>query len=200
MFVSKILAFAVVLLIPVGHTQQLPLKQNAQIIVEKDQKVNQKEQTLILANEEIRELAERKRILTQQLEDEKKTAQDLRQKIADKKAAKAAEIAKTAQIAKESQAVIAIFSGPRGSCGDNQYAAYIYGMESGGRIPGNCNLTVRNAEGCIGIGQACPASKLLAVCPNLDYECENAFFTSYALSRYGGWAGAYAFWIAHKWW
>lgn len=79
-------------------------------------------------------------------------------------------------------------------CGDNTYANYIYSHESG------CSLTVRNAEGCIGIGQACPASKLLSVCPNLDYACENSFFTSYANATYGGWAGAYTFWLAHSWW
>lgn len=85
-------------------------------------------------------------------------------------------------------------------CGDNQYAAYIYGMESGGRIPGNCNPTAQNAGGCLGIAQACPGSKLLAVCPNLDYACENIFFANYALARYGSWAGAYAFWLAHNYW
>lgn len=86
------------------------------------------------------------------------------------------------------------------SCGDNQYAAYIYGMESGGKVPGNCNPTAQNAGGCLGIGQACPGAKLTAVCPNLDYACENAFFTAYALNRYGSWAGAYEFWVAHNWW
>lgn len=83
---------------------------------------------------------------------------------------------------------------PNGACGDNSYANFIYTHESG------CSLTVRNAEGCIGIGQACPASKLLSVCPNLDYACENSFFTSYANAAYGGWAGAYAFWTSHHWW
>lgn len=81
-----------------------------------------------------------------------------------------------------------------GNCGDNSYANYIYMHESG------CSLTIRNAEGCIGIGQACPASNLLAACPSLDYACENNFFTAYANSTYGGWAGAYNFWIQNKWW
>lgn len=57
-----------------------------------------------------------------------------------------------------------------------------------------------NAEGCVGLGQACPASKLLAVCPNLDYDCEVQFFTSYAVSRYGSWDGAWAFWQKAHWW
>jgi TolA-binding protein len=79
-------------------------------------------------------------------------------------------------------------------CGDNAMANYIYTHES------SCNLSVVNAEGCIGIGQACPASKLTAVCPGLDYACENAFFTDYANTRYGGWEGAYAFWTQNHWW
>ena len=52
-------------------------------------------------------------------------------------------------------------------------------------------------NGCYGIGQACPAGKL-AYC-GADYACQNAFFTAYA-GKYGGWAGAYAFWVAHGWW
>lgn len=79
-------------------------------------------------------------------------------------------------------------------CGDNSYASYIYTHESG------CNLQAQNAGGCLGIGQACPGSKLLAVCPNLDYECENEFFTQYAVSRYGSWEGAYNAWLSQGWW
>lgn len=79
-------------------------------------------------------------------------------------------------------------------CGDNEFAQFIYQHESG------CNLQARNAGGCLGIGQACPGSKLLAVCPNLDYACQNAFFTQYAVSRYGSWAGAYAAWTSQNWW
>lgn len=187
----------IALLPSIAHSQSLPLKQSQQIIIQQNERVTLKEQNLYAAHEEIRELEAKKQVLTKQLEGEKKAAKDLRKKIADKKAKKAAELAKATQVA---QPVLAVLSGPRGSCGDNQYAAFIYGRESGGRIPGNCNPTIRNAEGCIGIGQACPASKLIAVCPGLDYECENAFFTTYAIARYGSWAGAYQFWIAHNYW
>jgi LysM repeat protein len=76
-------------------------------------------------------------------------------------------------------------------CGDNSYANYIYMHESG------CNTASSSANGCFGIGQACPASKL-TYC-GTDYACQNAFFTSYA-SKYGGWAGAYNFWTSHGWW
>lgn len=76
-------------------------------------------------------------------------------------------------------------------CGDNEYAHFIYMHESG------CNTGAMNAGGCYGIGQACPGSKV-SYC-GLDYGCQNAWFSSYA-SKYGGWAGAYAFWVAHSWW
>jgi resuscitation-promoting factor RpfB len=76
-------------------------------------------------------------------------------------------------------------------CGDNSYAHFIYSHESG------CRTTAMNPNGCYGIGQACPASKL-AYC-GADYACQNAFFTAYA-GKYGGWAGAYSFWVSHGWW
>jgi len=76
----------------------------------------------------------------------------------------------------------------------NEYKAFIYQHESGN------DPTRWNSSGCLGLGQACPASKLLAVCPDMDYACEDAFFTNYANARYGGWAGAYAFWTQNRWW
>ncbi|HET7827445.1 MAG TPA: LysM domain-containing protein [Candidatus Saccharimonadales bacterium] len=82
-------------------------------------------------------------------------------------------------------------SAPVSGCGDNQYANFIYMHESG------CRTTAVNPGGCYGIGQACPGSKI-AYC-GADYTCQNAFFTAYA-NKYGGWAGAYAFWVAHGWW
>ncbi len=82
-------------------------------------------------------------------------------------------------------------SGPVSGCGDNQYANFIYSHESG------CRTTAMSPNGCFGIGQACPASKL-AYC-GADYACQNDFFTAYA-GKYGGWAGAYAFWVSHGWW
>jgi LysM repeat protein len=80
---------------------------------------------------------------------------------------------------------------PVAGCGDNSYANFIYSHESG------CRTTTMSANGCYGIGQACPASKI-AYC-GADYACQNAYFTAYA-GKYGGWAGAYAFWVSHGWW
>lgn len=85
------------------------------------------------------------------------------------------------------------------NCGDNPYASYIYMHESG------CRTHNPNGSGCDGIGQACPASKLLNPC-GFDYACQNAWFNNYA-KKYcylgtgnGCWEGSYNFWVAHRWW
>jgi hypothetical protein len=91
------------------------------------------------------------------------------------------------------QTIVPVASADAG-CGDDSYANYIYMHESG------CRLGATNAEGCVGIGQACPAAKLTSICPLLDYACQNSFFTSYAVARYGSWQGAYNFWLANHWW
>jgi hypothetical protein len=76
-------------------------------------------------------------------------------------------------------------------CGDNQYANYIYMHESG------CNTGSVNYLGCRGIGQSCPGSKLPC---GTDYACQNAWFTSYCINRYGSWKACYDFWVANNWW
>ena len=83
---------------------------------------------------------------------------------------------------------------PSGVSGEDA-KLFIYNKESGNKT------TARNSGGCLGLGQACPGSKLLAVCPDLnDYACQDAFSTSYAMNRYGSWDNAKAFWLAHNWW
>lgn len=77
------------------------------------------------------------------------------------------------------------------NCGDNQYAAYIYNYESG------CNTSSVNSIGCRGIGQACPGDKLPC---GADYACQNAYFTAYAISRYGSWEAAYNQEKTFGWW
>lgn len=112
---------------------------------------------------------------------------------AAQKAAEAATAAKQAATA-QAQARVSTSPAPALTGSDAEYKLYIYQHESGN------NPTRANSAGCLGLGQACPGSKLLAVCPTLDYACEDAYFTSYAVRRYGSWAGAYAFWISHRWW
>lgn len=90
------------------------------------------------------------------------------------------------------------------SCGDNQWANFIYTNESG------CRTGAINPIGCEGIGQSCPGSVIREACPNLDYDCENQFYTNYANNHcdyhlgyaicYGGWEGAYNFWVQFHYW
>lgn len=84
-----------------------------------------------------------------------------------------------------------------GGCGNEENLSgmdYVFCHES------TKNPTATNAEGCVGLGQACPASKLYSVCPDLNVNCQIDFFTQYAVSRYGSWSGAEAFWRVHRWW
>lgn len=68
---------------------------------------------------------------------------------------------------------------------------YIYMRESGNRT------TAINEIGCRGLGQACPGTKL--PCGD-DYACQDAWFTQYAMQRYGSWSNARAFWDKNRWW
>ena len=78
---------------------------------------------------------------------------------------------------------------------DDFYMEYIFQHESSG------NPHATNAIGCVGLGQACPASKLLSICPDLgDVACQVRFFTNYAVTRYGSWSNAYQFWVGNGWW
>jgi len=78
---------------------------------------------------------------------------------------------------------------------DYGYVNFVISHESG------WNPAALNGSGCAGLGQACPGSKLAAVCPGWqnDPVCQLRFFSKYA-GRYGGWAGSYNFWIGHHYW
>lgn len=96
------------------------------------------------------------------------------------------------------QSEVAVYVAPKpvitypSSCSDPK--SCIYSHESGN------DPTKYNGSGCLGLGQACPASKLLAVCPTMDYSCEDSWFTGYMISRYGTWANAWAIWQNQGWW
>ena len=77
----------------------------------------------------------------------------------------------------------------------HEAAEYIITHESRWR------LDARNSGGCLGLGQACPGSKLVNACPNYanDPICQLQFFTRYVNGRYGSWNGAYQFWIVNRW-
>ena len=89
--------------------------------------------------------------------------------------------------------------------GDSETEAklFIYNKESnnspckinGGAI--DCNY---NGDRACGIGQSLPCQKLTAVCNLSDYDCQDKWFTNYAVNRYGSWAKAIQFWSINKWW
>ena len=176
-------------------TEVRPLSHNEQIISERSQQVEQKATVLESTSQEVQTLEQKKQALADQLEAEKAKIEELKQKIAEKKAAEAARTVSVVQTA--SYSAPSGGQGPMSGCGDNEYAAYIYGQESGGRVTGNCNPSSVNAGGCRGIGQACPGSKLPC---GADYACQNAYFTNYALGKYKSWAAAYNFHKANGWW
>ncbi|WP_217183793.1 transglycosylase SLT domain-containing protein [Streptomyces sp. AC495_CC817] len=76
---------------------------------------------------------------------------------------------------------------------DWSYVDYIVSRESGW----NPNATNRSSGAC-GLVQALPCSKV----PGNGYNpVDNLRWgTGYANGRYGGWAGAYAFWTKNHWW
>lgn len=74
----------------------------------------------------------------------------------------------------------------------NSAKAYIYARESGN------NPNAVSPNGCYGLGQDC--NGVLRIQCGADYDCQDAYFTNYAMRRYGSWEGALAFWQSHHWW
>lgn len=70
---------------------------------------------------------------------------------------------------------------------------FIYMKESG-----NNPYAVNKSSGACGLAQSLPCSKMN--CALGDYACQDAWATQYMLNRYGSWANAQAFWLAHHWW
>lgn len=80
---------------------------------------------------------------------------------------------------------------------DYQYVEYIVQKESGWRY-----AAVNAGSGATGLCQSLPASKMASA--GADYltnpVTQLRWCNSYAQSRYGGWAGAYQFWLSRHWW
>lgn len=66
------------------------------------------------------------------------------------------------------------------------------------RESGNNPAAINISSGACGLGQAYPCSKM--PCSLDDYNCQVAFFTQYALSRYGSWANAWTHWQEYGNW
>ena len=79
---------------------------------------------------------------------------------------------------------------------DYAYVDYIVKHESGWRP------LARNPSGAYGLCQALPGSKMASA--GSDWETNPVtqlrWCNGYAKARYGGWAGAYNYWLSHKYW
>jgi hypothetical protein len=116
------------------------------------------------------------------------------ERVAAENAAKAVEAARAAEVARQAElskrmTQTASVQATAISISEQTAKSFIYDNESGN------DPTKYNSTGCVGLGQACPGSKLLAICPRLDYACEDSFFTNYMMTRYQTWAIAYNFWV-----
>lgn len=115
---------------------------------------------------------------------------------------RAAQLAKERELAQAREVQPAqVAPAPTGNCAtwlaaagvtDIANAMWIITRESG------CNpLAVNAASGACGIAQALPCSKM--GCVYGDAVCQIRWMQGYVNSRYGGWAGAAAFWRTHNW-
>ena len=66
--------------------------------------------------------------------------------------------------------------------------AFIYHKESGN------NPLATNSIGCYGIGQDC--NGVVKDRCGSNYQCQDEYFTSYMLRRYGSWLAAKQFWLS----
>lgn len=102
-------------------------------------------------------------------------------------AARIAEAAKVVQIPAPAQIAITA------PVDTSDAKLFIYNKESG-----NNPNSINRSSGECGLGQALPCSKM--GCALGDYACQDAFFTKYAMNRYGSWENAKAFWLKNSWW
>jgi len=80
--------------------------------------------------------------------------------------------------------------------GDYAYANYIVSRES------NWHVTSQNASGAYGLCQALPGSKMASAGGDWATNpiTQLRWCAGYAQSKFGGWGGAYNFWLSHHYW
>lgn len=160
---------------------QLKSKQSDLLDLEKKFNILNKElEQKNLDEKKVQELEQQKADLQKQLE---QAQHDLQAK-AEQKKAQQEKLARAATLS--SQPVYA-------STGCSDAKSCIYFHESGNRTN-----AINASSGACGLGQAWPCSKM--PCSLSDYACQDAFFTNYALTRYGSWDAAWAYWQGHSNW
>ena len=82
------------------------------------------------------------------------------------------------------------------SSSDYAYANYIVSRES------NWRVTAQNASGAYGLCQALPGSKMVSAGGDwaTNPVTQLRWCAGYAQARFGGWGGAYNFWLSHHYW
>lgn len=181
------LALAVILLVAftivgISNIRQSNHKVQLQQIELKDNSVKLKN-----LNDEYNKLLDSKQIDQQKLQELQKQKDELEKQLQAKLQRQEQE-----RIALENAAKLASTKAyaAQANCGSPK--ACIYMKESGN------NPAAVNSIGCRGLGQACPGDKL--PCSSTDYACQDAWFTNYAMQRYGSWENAWSFWQQHNWW
>lgn len=188
----------------IGYTDAVSTRQDLQETEVKAQQLEDKAQQLEQKRQDELKAKEKSQEEVKQLEEQKNQLLEEKKKLEAELQAKAERQERLAGVSRQvinkatGTATAYAAPAPQGNCGDNSYAAYIYGMESGGRVSGNCSPIATNSGGCFGIGQDCNGT-LRNKC-GADYACQNAFFNNYAISRYGSWAQAFNFHKANGWW
>lgn len=188
--IVTLLIFAGLAIHGVRHNRQEIHRQNIEI-ESKEFKLNKIEAEFKTLNQQYKEEVEKKDSDQQKL---KEYEDRIRQMESDYKAleiSKAAEKAEQQRLAAATPKLSATASAAPGCNTGNRFKDYIYMKESG------CNPAAVNSIGCRGIGQACPGSKLPC---GADFACQDAYFSNYAVQRYGSWESAYNFWLNNHWW
>lgn len=126
-----------------------------------------------------------------QLQQEKEELDRRNKELEQARATREAEKQRIAQAA--AKAVNTVTGTATASAAPSGAKAFIYAKESGNRTD-----AINPSSGACGLGQALPCSKL--PCTLSDYACQDAWFTNYAMQRYGSWEAAQAFWVANHWW
>ena len=164
-----------------------------------------KEQSKARSEADKQKLQKRELELQQQV---RELNEKLQSKAAEKARVAAVEAAKKPIVSKVVQTVVPTAQAATGSHiewmaaagispSDYQYVEYIVQKESGWRY-----TAVNAGSGATGLCQSLPASKMATA--GGDYltnpVTQLRWCNSYAQARYGGWAGAYQFWISRHWW
>lgn len=208
-------AFAVLAIANLTHTQNLETFDKVKLHntgnelrleLKKSQDLQRKlDDTSVKSQEEIKKLQ-------QEIEESKKREEELQKQVSLKqqRVAEQNRLAQAAQSAQRTATATATASAAVGGShadwmaaagiapSDYQAVEYIISHESGWRH------TVWNGtgSGAYGLCQSLPASKMASA--GSDYMTNPVtqlrWCDGYAKQRYGGWWGAYNFWVKNKWW